>query len=174
MSVPDEHKRHAPKKLYFSIFVVSTSRARGTGGLDVTGEIAEKKISEKGHVIKRKEIIPDDINAIRSSLLESVRDSDVIIFCGGTGIHPTDITPEAIKPLLDKEIPGFGELFRWISYSQIGSAAIASRALAGVYSSSLVFALPGSPDGVELALEKLILPEAPHLVWLVRRGAIHK
>ncbi len=174
MSVPNKHKQHAPKKLYFSIFIVSSSRARGTGGLDVTGEIAGKKISEKGHIVRRKEIIPDDMTAIRSSLLESVRDSDVIIFCGGTGVHPNDITPEAIKPLLDKEIPGFGELFRWISYSRIGSAAVASRALAGVYSNSLVFALPGSPDGVELALEKLILPEAPHLVWLARGNAIHK
>ncbi len=166
MSVPTEHKKHAPKKLSFSVFIVSTSRSKGTGKEDVTGETIESKLREAGHYLVRREIIPDDVHEIRSALMKSVEDSDVIIFSGGTGVHPEDVTPEALLPLLDKELPGFGELFRFLSYSTVGSSAIASRAFAGVYRGKLVFALPGSPDAAELALTELILPEAPHLVWL--------
>ena len=93
-----------------------------------------------------------------------------MIFSGGTGLHPTDVTPDTVEPLLERTIPGFGELFRWLSYGQVGSAAMASRASAGVFKGSLVFLLPGSPDGVELALTELILPEAAHLVYLARGG----
>ena len=168
MSVPAEHKSKAPRSVSFSLFIVSTSRFKNKGKLDLTGDIAEKLIKDAGHIILRREVIPDDMKEIRSALTRAAKDSDVVIFSGGTGLHPTDVTPDAVKPLLTREIPGFGELFRWLSYSQVGSAAMASRATAGVYERSLVFLLPGSPDGTELALRKLILPEAPHLVYLAR------
>ncbi len=168
MSVPKEHKSKAPKQVSFSLFIVSTSRFKDRSKPDISGNLAEKLIKESGHKLVRREVIPDDKDAIIAALKEAAKDSDVIIFSGGTGLHPTDVTPDAIKPFLDREIPGFGELFRWLSYSQVGSAAIASRAMAGVYNKSLIFLLPGSPDGLELALRKLILPEAPHLTYLVR------
>ncbi len=168
MSVPMEHKSKAPKQVSFSLFIVSTSRFKDKSKSDVSGDLAEKLIIKSGHILVRREVIPDKKDLIITAMKEAAKDSDVIIFSGGTGLHPTDVTPDAIKPLLDKEIPGFGELFRWLSYSQIGSAAIASRSMAGTYEKSLIFLLPGSPDGLELALKKLILPEAPHLIYLIR------
>jgi len=168
MGVPEEHRRGAPSKLSYSIFIVSTSRFSDKSKEDLTGKIATEIIEASGNLVVRKEIIPDDEGLIRASLIRAAEDSDVIIFCGGTGVSPSDVTPEAIGPLLKKELPGFGEIFRWLSYSQIGSSAIASRASAGFYLKSLVFMLPGSPDAVKLALERLIVPEAPHLIKLAR------
>ncbi len=168
MTVPAEHKSKAPKQVSFSLFIVSTSRFKDRSKADASGDLAEKLIMESGHKLVRREILPDDKSSIILAMMRSASDSDIIIFSGGTGLHPTDVTPDAIKPLLSREMPGFGELFRWMSYSQIGSAAMASRAMAGVYEKSLVFLLPGSPDGLELALKRLILPEAPHLVYLVK------
>lgn len=168
MGVPEEHKRGAPPELNYSIFVVSTSRFIDSSKEDVSGDLAVELVRRYGGHVIRKEVIPDDEKALRRSLIKAAEDSDVIIFCGGTGVSPSDLTPEAIRPLLDKELPGFGELFRWLSYSRIGSSAMASRAAGGVHSGSLVFLLPGSPEAVELALEKLIIPEAPHLIAMTR------
>ncbi len=170
MSVPEEHKKHGPKKVSFSVFIVSSSRHRDKRKEDVTGEVIERLISESGHSLVRREVIPDDVNEIRKALLRSCDDSDVIIFSGGTGVHPEDVTPEALEPLLEKKLPGFGELFRFLSYSEVGSSAFASRAIAGTYRGKLVFILPGSPDAANLAMSKLILPEASHLVWLASGG----
>ena len=97
-------------------------------------------------------------------------DIDAVIFNGGTGIAPRDTTYDAIEHLLEKILPGFGELFRWLSYQEIGSRAIASRAVAGIYKSKLVFSLPGSTNAVKLAVEKLILPELVHLVLQLRKN----
>ncbi|MGC8936120.1 MAG: MogA/MoaB family molybdenum cofactor biosynthesis protein, partial [Candidatus Methanomethylicaceae archaeon] len=94
--------------------------------------------------------------------------ADVIVISGGTGPGPRDVTVEAITPLFEKELPGFGELFRHMSYEKVGTSTIASRATAGITKGVLVFALPGSPDAVKLAMEKIILPESPHLVKMVR------
>ncbi|MCS7103730.1 MAG: molybdenum cofactor biosynthesis protein MoaB [Candidatus Korarchaeum sp.] len=168
MGVPEEHKREAPSELNYSIFIVSTSRSVDSSKEDVTGELAIELVKGSGSHVVRKEVIPDNREALRRSLIKAAEDSDVIIFCGGTGVSPSDITPETIRPLLDKELPGFGEIFRWLSYSKIGSSAIASRAMGGLHSRSLVFLLPGSPEAVELALEKLIIPEAPHLIAIAR------
>ncbi len=169
-SVPREHKEKAPKSVSFSLYIVSTSRSSGKGKEDLTGRLAEELIRKSGHRLVRREIIPDEPDAIREALLKASNDSDVVIFSGGTGLHPTDVTPDTVEPLLERTIPGFGELFRWLSYGQVGSAAMASRASAGVFKGSLIFLLPGSPDGVELALTELILPEAAHLVYLARGG----
>ncbi|MEM0016924.1 MAG: MogA/MoaB family molybdenum cofactor biosynthesis protein [Candidatus Korarchaeum sp.] len=168
MGVPEEHRRGAPSELSYSIFIVSTSRSIDSGKEDITGKLAIELVERSGNHVIRKEVIPDDREAIRRSLVRAAEDSDVIIFCGGTGLSPSDVTPETIRPLLDKELPGFGEIFRWLSYSKIGSPAIASRATGGVHSGSLVFLLPGSPEAVELALEKLIIPESPHLIAIAR------
>jgi molybdenum cofactor biosynthesis protein B len=94
---------------------------------------------------------------------------DVVIFNGGTGIAPRDTTYDAIENLLEKTLPGFGELFRFLSYQEIGSRAIASRAVAGVYRQKLIFSLPGSSNAVRLAMEKLILPELVHLLGQMRK-----
>ncbi len=169
-SVPDDHKAKAPKSVSFSLYIVSTSRSSGKGKEDLTGKLAEDLIVNAGHRLVRKEIIPDEPDSIREALIKATRDSDVVIFSGGTGLHPTDVTPDTIEPLFDRKISGFGELFRWLSYKQVGSAAMASRASAGVFNDSLVFLLPGSPDGVKLALTELIIPEAAHLVYLIKGG----
>ncbi len=97
-------------------------------------------------------------------------DLDAVIFNGGTGIAPRDTTYDAIEGLLEKTLPGFGELFRWLSYQEIGSRAIASRAIAGVYQNKLVFSLPGSTNAVKLAMQQLILPELTHLVSQLRKS----
>lgn len=170
MSVPEEHRRGAPSELRYSVFVVSTSRYVNKGKEDVTGQLASEIIEGAGNIVVRKEIIPDDIEIIRKALLKASEDSDVILFCGGTGVSRSDVTPEALRPMFSKELPGFGEVFRWLSYSQVGSSAIASRASAGVCLNALVFLLPGSPDAVKLALERIIIPEAPHLIAVLRSG----
>jgi molybdenum cofactor biosynthesis protein B len=103
---------------------------------------------------------------ISRSMKEVVRHAEVdaAIFCGGTGIAPSDITIETVTPFLDKLLPGFGEIFRHLSYDEIGSAAILSRAIAGIAQGKAVFCLPGSPNAVQLCLSKLIIPEAGHLI----------
>ncbi|RJS85086.1 molybdenum cofactor biosynthesis protein MoaB, partial [Candidatus Bathyarchaeota archaeon] len=92
------------------------------------------------------------------------RKIDVIITCGGTGISPSDVTIEAVRPLLEKELEGFGELFRLLSYQEIGSAALLTRAVAGVSKGKVIFCIPGSPNSVKLSLEKLVIPEAAHII----------
>jgi len=93
---------------------------------------------------------------------------DAIITCGGTGINPSDVTIETLEPILEKELPGFGELFRHLSYQEIGSAAVMTRAVAGVAKGKVIFCLPGSPNAAKLCLEKLILPETGHIILHAR------
>ncbi|MEX2689657.1 MAG: molybdenum cofactor biosynthesis protein B [Candidatus Njordarchaeum guaymaensis] len=174
MSVPEEHKKSAPKKISFAIFVVSTSRykliSKGKKFEDKTGDIITSLINKANYSVIHREIIPDDVSFIRKSLLKATKlmEADVIIFAGGTGLSPKDVTLEAIYPLLNKDIPGFGELFRFLSYQEIGSSALLSRAIAGIYKEKVVFCLPGSPNACKLALEKLILPEIGHILKHVR------
>jgi molybdenum cofactor biosynthesis protein B len=127
-------------------------------------------VAEAGHTVRYYRIVIDDIGSIRDVLLE-IADMkvDVLLVNGGTGIGKRDSTYEAIAPLLDKTIPGFGELFRVLSYEEIGSAAMLSRSFAGVFRNLLVFCTPGSPNAVRLALKQLILPEIRHFVWEVVR-----
>ncbi|NJM87542.1 MAG: molybdenum cofactor biosynthesis protein MoaB [Hydrococcus sp. RU_2_2] len=114
-------------------------------------------------------IIPDEPTQIEQQLIQLCDrpDLNALVFNGGTGIAPRDTTYDALSGLLEKTLPGFGEIFRYLSYQEIGSRAIASRAIAGVYHRKLVFSLPGSSGAVKLALEKLILPELIHLVQLL-------
>jgi len=137
---------------------------------DESGDIIERLSTNAGHHISGRKLISDSKPMLRSALRTVVGDRtvDVLIVTGGTGLSTTDVTFESISPLLDKHLPGFGEIFRRISYDQIGSAAMMSRAFAGIVGKKAVFCLPGSPDGVKTAMENLILPELGHIVGLAR------
>jgi molybdenum cofactor biosynthesis protein B len=165
-----KHKATAPKQLNFGIFVCSTSRyqqlQKGEKIDDVSGELIEALLKNAGHKALFKKIIADDkvlIQGAVRSILDSA-DLDVAVFCGGTGIAPSDVTIETVSPFLEKTLPGFGEIFRRLSYDKVGSAAVMSRAVAGVAKGKALFCIPGSPDAVRVSVEMLILPEAPHIV----------
>ncbi len=113
-----------------------------------------------------KKIIADDKLMISQAVQQALdmSDLDIVIFSGGTGITPTDITIETVSPFFEKTLPGFGEFFRRLSFDRVGSAAVLSRAVAGVAKGKALFCIPGSPDAVRVAVEMLILPEAPHIV----------
>jgi molybdenum cofactor biosynthesis protein B len=165
-----KHKATAPKQLNFGIFVCSTSRyqqlQKGEKIDDVSGELIEALLKNAGHKVQFKKIIADDkvlIQGAVRSVLDSA-DLDVAVFCGGTGIASSDVTMETVSPFLEKTLPGFGEIFRRLSYDKVGSAAVMSRAVAGVAKGKALFCIPGSPDAVRVSVEMLILPEAPHIV----------
>ncbi|MBC6419501.1 MAG: MogA/MoaB family molybdenum cofactor biosynthesis protein [Prochloron sp. SP5CPC1] len=136
---------------------------------DSSGKVIKALLSNAGHRVTVSTILPDEPSEIREQLVQlgERTDLDVIIFNGGTGIGPRDTTYEAICSLLSKTLPGFGELFRFLSYEEIGSRAMTSRAVAGVYRRKLVFSVPGSTNAVKLAMDKLIIPELTHLVNLI-------
>ena len=165
-----KHKATAPKELNFGIFVCSTSRhqlmQKGEKIDDVSGDTIEALLKNAGHKVVFKKVIADDkvlIQEAVKSVLDSA-DLDVAIFCGGTGIAPSDVTIETVSPFLEKTLPGFGEIFRRLSYDKVGSAAVLSRAVAGVAKGKAFFCIPGSPDAVRVSVEMLILPETPHIV----------
>ncbi len=135
---------------------------------DTSGQRIQALLTAGGHRIGLYRIVKDEPDQITAALAAAPAAVEVIICNGGTGLARRDTTFEAITGLLDKEIPGFGELFRMLSYEQIGAAAMLSRATAGVAGSRVVFALPGSTAAVELAVTRLILPEIGHLVGLIR------
>jgi len=148
-----------------SIAVVTVSDTR-TEETDRSGRAISQLVEAAGHQVKHYSIIKDEPSQIEAKLLDlcALDDLEALIFNGGTGIAPRDTTYDAIASLLNKTLPGFGEIFRFLSYQEIGSRAIASRAVAGIYDRKLVFSLPGSTNAVKLALSKLILPELIHLV----------
>jgi molybdenum cofactor biosynthesis protein B len=156
-----------------TVITVSTSRyGKASQGIAIDDESGSKiieMIKASNHKIVSRKLISDDEEMIRLEVLRSLYDegSDVVILTGGTGLAKIDVTFESIMPLLDKQIEGFGELFRALSYQKIGSPSCLSRALAGILSGKLIFCLPGSPQAVELALG-LILPELSHIVYHAR------
>jgi len=164
------HKAHAPKSLNFAVFVCSTSRygslQKGEEVTDVSGDTIEMLLKARGHAVLFKRIIADDKDMIENSL-RSVLDNpgvDAAIFCGGTGITHSDVTIETVSAFFEKTLPGFGEIFRRLSYDKVGSAAVMSRAVAGVARGKALFCIPGSPDAVRVSVELLISPEAAHIV----------
>ncbi|HVM44312.1 MAG TPA: molybdenum cofactor biosynthesis protein B [Candidatus Thermoplasmatota archaeon] len=162
-----EHKEHAPRSVAFAIVTVSDSRdlARDESG-GLLAELAQKA----GHRVARRTLVRDEPAQIQAALREALAEEvDAILFTGGTGVARRDVTVETLLPRFAKHIAGFGELFRSLSFASIGSAAMASRAEAGVIDRRLVFLLPGSPDACRLAMERLILPEVGHLAGLLRR-----
>ena len=145
-----------------AVLTVSDTRTPET---DTGGDRVAELLAADGHPVVSREIVPDEAAKIAAALAASLERDDVraVIVTGGTGVAPRDVTPEAVEPLLDRVVPGFGELFRALSYADIGSAALLSRALAGLASGRAVFVLPGSRGAVTLAMEKLVLPEIGHL-----------
>ena len=143
----------------------SDSRSAET---DESGRLIRDLLTAAGHRVEYYEVLPDDPSRIRQALLDNLRNLDAIVVNGGTGIAARDSTIEVVRMLLDKELEGFGELFRYLSYQEIGSAAMLSRALAGVAAGKIVAALPGSPDACRLAMEKLLIPELGHMAYLLK------
>jgi len=138
---------------------------------DRSGQVARELIERGGHRVVEYRILPDEPAAIRAGVVEWLQrdDCDAVIVSGGTGIARRDRTYEALAGLLEQRLDGFGELFRMLSFEQVGSAAMLSRAVAGIARGKPLFALPGSPSAVELALARLILPELGHLLAELRK-----
>ncbi|QRK07821.1 molybdenum cofactor biosynthesis protein MoaB [Archangium violaceum] len=157
-----EHKSHAP--VHVSAFVVTCSDSRDASK-DESGRVLRELLEGEGHSVSGYKVIKDEPEAIRATLKEAQEaGARAVIFNGGTGIGRRDSTVETLQGLFEKTLPGFGELFRMLSFKEIGSAAMMSRATAGTYQGMILFALPGSPQAVRLGLQKLILPELGHAV----------
>ena len=165
-----KHKSESPARLRFAVFTCSTSRYNKSKLNekieDASGDLIEKLLKNAGNMITQRDLITDDSDVISKSMKKVLASSeiDAAVFSGGTGIAPSDVTIEAVLPLLEKTLPGFGEIFRRLSFDEIGSSALLSRALAGVAKGKAFFCLPGSPNAVRLCMEKLVLPEASHIV----------
>ncbi|OLS41424.1 molybdenum cofactor biosynthesis protein B [Bacillus sp. MRMR6] len=164
-----EHKKEAPKNINCKIITVSDTRNQDT---DKSGRLMIELLEQNGHKIVDYVIVKDETTLIQDEILKGCarKDIDVILTNGGTGIAKRDVTIESVQEILDKEIIGFGELFRMLSYQEdIGSAAILSRAVAGVVRDKAVFSTPGSTGAVKLAMNKLILPEIGHVVREIKK-----
>jgi len=151
-----------------AVITVSDTRSPET---DRSGQMIHQLLLGAGHTVGAYTIVKDEPIQIQAQMqvLGNSSELGAVIFNGGTGIAPRDTTYDAIESLLEKTLPGFGELFRWLSYQEIGSRAIASRAIAGVYQGKLIFSVPGSTNAVKLAMQQLILPELAHLVSQLRK-----
>lgn len=163
MSVVSSDKMKQP--MVGAILTVSDTRTKET---DLGGKRVRELLEQNGLQIAESYICKDDIENIRQKLQywSSLKEIDFMITTGGTGIAKRDVTIEAVTPLLEKEIVGFGECFRWLSFTEdVGTRAIASRAIAGTVNDKVLFALPGSVKAVQLAMNRLIIPELKHLVF---------
>lgn len=162
-----EHRKKSHLCAGIALITLSTSRALQT---DTSGDIIQKLLEKRGHRVLIRRLIPDSRNVLRAALRELAREKTIhaIITTGGTGLAPTDITIETVQGMLDKELPGFNSLFMLLSYPQVKSASMLSRAMAGTLKGKIVFCLPGSPRACELATESLILPELGHILMLLR------
>lgn len=163
-----EHRRVSPKNLVFALIIVSDSRTVET---DESGVMAEDILKNWGHEVYRRLIAPNEESMIRRTIEELLNNNeiDVILTIGGTGLSNRDITVETVSKMIEKKIEGFGELFRFLSYGEIGTAAMLTRAFAGVAKGKILVCLPGSKNAVELAIRKLILPEIGHMIRESRR-----
>ena len=174
--VSELHKKSSPTVAGVYVLTCSTSKfkelQRREQPDDESGDLIERLASDAGHKIAGRKLIADSKPMIRHALKTALskRDVDVLIITGGTGLSQTDVTFETIAPILERQIPGFGEIFRRISYDEIGSPAMMSRAFAGTVKGKAVFCLPGSPNGVNTAMKNLILPELGHIMGLSRRS----
>jgi molybdenum cofactor biosynthesis protein B len=164
-----EHKKIAAQRGPVSIALVTVSDTR-TGETDTNGHYLKGEIDRLGHKLAAYHLVKDDAAQIQILLEElATGEAKLILFNGGTGISPRDTTYDVLSRNLEKTLPGFGEIFRALSYEEVGAAAMLSRATAGVYRGKVVISTPGSPAAVKLAWEKLILPELEHLAWEVTR-----
>lgn len=161
------HKNTAPAVVSVAIVTVSTSRSLAE---DESGHWMSKGAKKEGHTVVYHTVVPDDMALIRDTVLGVIRDysPDVVLVTGGTGISPKDVTIEALRPLFTKELSAFGILFAQLSYEEIDSAALLSRATAGIIYNSVVFSMPGSLKACKLACNALVFPEMGHLVRHIR------
>lgn len=163
----EEHRQQSSASLGFAVVTVSDTRDATT---DRGGAYLVEALEAAGHRIGLRTLVRDEPEAIRAAARRALAEEgvDLVLFTGGTGIAPRDVTAPTVEALFEQHLPGFGELFRRLSFAEIGSAAILSRATAGLVGSKVLFALPGSPGALRLALEEIILKEAGHLVSQAR------
>ena len=164
----EAHRAAAAREEPTTVAVVTVSDSR-TAEDDTNGAWLQERIAGAGAVVGGYRVVRDEPDEVRAAVDELVADARVVIVNGGTGVSRRDTTYDALSALLEKQLPGFGELFRMLSWEQVGSAAMLSRATAGTYRGSVVLSVPGSPKAVQLAWEKLIEPELAHLAWEVGR-----
>lgn len=163
-----EHKQNTLKDINIMVLTISDTRDEQT---DKSGKLMMDLIKSHDFVVKAYKIVKDEREQILSEVLEGIRrtEIDVIVTNGGTGLSNRDVTLEVMEQVIEKPIPGFGELFRMLSYEEIGSAAILSRAIGGIAKGTAIFSTPGSTGAVKLAMEKLILPELGHILKEIRK-----
>jgi molybdopterin adenylyltransferase len=166
VDAPTSHRADAPASVRVFVLTISDSRTEAT---DTVGAAIVEALRSAGHTISGRKILKDDPEPVAAAVRAATVSADVVITTGGTGITSRDSTYEALARLFEKRLDGFGELFRMLSYEQVGAAAMLSRACAGTIRKSMVFALPGSEKAVRLAMEKLILPELGHVVRELKR-----
>lgn len=162
-----EHRQQAPHSIRCAVITVSDTRTPET---DTSGQFMQQALTQAGHRVGAYTIVKDEPDEIRRLLRHFIQDADTdaVLLSGGTGLSSRDGTYEVVQACLDKELTGFGELFRYLSYGEIGSAAMMSRATAGVASGTVIVSMPGSSAAVRLAMEQLILPELAHMSHLAR------
>jgi molybdenum cofactor biosynthesis protein B len=166
VDAPASHRADAPAIVRVFVLTISDTRTEAT---DASGAAIVQALETAGHIVSGRRILRDDPGPVAEAVRGATVSADAIITTGGTGITSRDSTYEAIDRLLEKRLDGFGELFRMLSYEQIGAAAMLSRACAGTIRKTVVFSLPGSEKAVRLAMDKLILPELGHVVRELRR-----
>ncbi len=168
--VKEEHTLKAPAKPRFTVVTVSTSRSRELRErghyLDPSGDVAQSYLERSGLVLNSRSVVPDDEEELREAVLRAVHKegSDLVVFVGGTGIAVKDLTIEAISPLFDKALTAFSSLFTLLGYAESGSDILMSRATAGIIGRSVVFCLPGATEAIQLAMEKIVVPQVLHIL----------
>ncbi len=162
-STPEEHKKTAPKTVGCFVLTVSDTKTAAT---DTSGALIRDLLTAAGHRVVDSRIVRDEPADVARIVRDACTRDDVqaVVLTGGTGITSRDSTYEAVEALLDKRLPGFGELFRMLSFEEVGAAAMLSRAQMGLHARRIVVSLPGSPNACRLALEKLVIPELGHLL----------
>ena len=165
-----EHRAHAPAAGALRVALITASDSR-TPATNEGGRVLRRLVEEAGFQVVAERLLAEEPAALRDQVAALTREGEVdaVLVTGGTGLAPRDRTPEAIAPLFERRLPGFGELFRMLSFQEIGAAAMLSRADAGTIGRALVFLLPGSPAAVDLAVRRLIIPELAHAVGQLRR-----
>ena len=158
-----EHKEKAPRSVSCAVLIISDTRTEQD---DESGGLIKQRLGQNGHQVVAYSIVRNDAGVIKGKIDELLRREglQVIITSGGTGVSHRDITVETIFPMLEKQLDGFGELFRFLSYQEIGTASVMSRAVAGVVGGKVILCMPGSLGAVTLAMDKIILPEIGHMV----------
>ena len=163
-----KHRESAPERVRVAVLTISDTRTPET---DTGGDVIEELMRGAGHEVVRRGIVRDEPARIRTELVDLLAspDVDAVVTTGGTGISARDTTYEVVDRMLDKKLDGFGEIFRVLSYEEIGAAAVLSRAVAGAVGTKLVASLPGSRNAVRLAVEKLLAPELSHIVFELKK-----